>query len=114
MIEIHIILHLLEGVGEEIRKSLRKRKEMDIQQNDTLNKEIDTKGLLDSRKVGDNDTTIAELLEKNNILRREVKGLKRKQETQSVRLCEVTEKKRKVEKEKIMAKEDKRQMETKL
>ena len=40
MIEIQIILQKLEGEKEELRKSLKKRKEMAIQKNDTLYKEI--------------------------------------------------------------------------
>lgn len=60
---------------------------MEIQPNDTQYKEINTKGLFDSGKTGDSNATIEELLEKNNILIKEVKELKREHETQLVRLC---------------------------
>lgn len=36
------------------------------------------------------DVAIVDLLEKNNILNEEVRGLKREHEIQLVRLCEVT------------------------
>ena len=45
---------------------------------------------------------------KNNNVSEEVRGLKRECETQSVRLCEVVEKNKNVEEDKIMSQEDKR------
>ena len=68
MIEIQIILQQLEGAREELRKSLTKRKELAIQKNDTQYQEVDTKGLFDSRNIGENET-ITKFLEKNNIMR---------------------------------------------
>lgn len=62
---------------EDLRKFLRKRKEKTIQQNDTLYKEINSKGLLVSRKIGDSDEVVEKALEKNKVIRKEVKGLKR-------------------------------------
>lgn len=70
MIEIHIILKQIEGAREELRKSLTKRKEIAIQQNDTQYKEVDTKGLLDNGKTSVNSEAIIKLLEKNSSLRK--------------------------------------------
>ena len=42
MIEIQIILQQLGGVREELRKSLKKREEIEIHQNNTQYKEVDT------------------------------------------------------------------------
>ena len=41
-IEIHLILHSLEEAREELRKSLKRRKDISIAENDTQYKEIDT------------------------------------------------------------------------
>ncbi len=84
MIEIQIILEKLEVAKAELRKSLKKGKYMTIQQNNTLYKEIDTKELLNNGNSSDNDVTIVDLLEKNNILSEEVRGMKREHEIQSV------------------------------
>ena len=87
---------------------------MAIQPNDTLYKEVDVKDLFNSGNTSDSDATIIDLLEKNKFLSKEFRELTREQEIQSVRLCEVTEQKKKDEEDKIMAKEDKRQMATRL
>ena len=52
---------------------------MEIQKNDTLYKEIDIERLFDNGKIGNSDEAIEKLQEKNNILRKGVKGLKREQ-----------------------------------
>ena len=41
-IEIHLILHSLEEVRKELRKSLKRRREIAIAENDTQYKDIDT------------------------------------------------------------------------
>ena len=41
-IEIQLILHSLDEAEEELRKSLKRRKEISIVENDTQYKEIDT------------------------------------------------------------------------
>ena len=41
-IEIHLILHSLKEAREELRKSLKGRKDISIAKNDTQYKEIDT------------------------------------------------------------------------
>ena len=42
VIDIHLSLHNLEEAREEFRKSLKRRKEIAIAENDTQYKEIDT------------------------------------------------------------------------
>ena len=44
MIDIQLILHNLEEAREELRKSLKRRKEIFIAKNDTQYKEIDSVG----------------------------------------------------------------------
>ena len=41
-IEIQLILHQLDEAREELRKSLKRRKDISIAENDTQYKEIDT------------------------------------------------------------------------
>ena len=79
MIDIQLILQQLEAVREKLRKSLRKRKDMDIQQNDTLYQEVHTQGFLDDGNSNESDEFIANLLEKNNILNEvfEIDNIKR-------------------------------------
>ena len=54
------------------------------------------------------DTTVADLVEKNGALTKKVRNLKVKQEVQSIFLCEVTEKKKKAEEDKVMIEDEKR------
>lgn len=53
-------------------------------------------------------------LEKNSVLTKEAKDLKREQEIQLVTLCEAMEQKKKAMEDKLMAEEEKRQMAIKL
>ena len=42
VIDVHLALHKLEEAREELRKSLKRRKDIAIAENDTHYKEIDT------------------------------------------------------------------------
>ena len=50
--------------------------------NDTLYQEVDSKGLFEDGNSNEYDIAIENLIEKNNILNEETKGLKREHEIQ--------------------------------
>ena len=72
-IEIHLILHSLEEAKEELRKSLKRRKDIAIAKNDTQYKEIDTTKLFYNVDSKDFDATISDLMEKNIAQAEEIK-----------------------------------------
>lgn len=110
MIEIQIILEQLDTTNKELKKTLKRRKEIAIQKNVILYKQVDIEGLLNSRKTGSNDEALIEILEKNSALIKEEKDLKRIQNIQLVTLYEAMEKKKKAMEDKLITEEDKRQM----
>ena len=78
-IDVHLTLHKVEEAREELRKSLKRRKEIAITKNDIHYKEIDTTQVFangDSKKF---DATIVELMEKNRAQVEEVRSLKMEQ-----------------------------------
>lgn len=98
VINVHIALHKLEEVNEELRKSLKRRKEIAIAENDIHYKDIDTSQVFsngDSKEFG---AVIEKLMEKNRAQVEEIRLLKLEQESQAIMLCEVTrQKKRAIE-----------------
>ena len=64
--------------------------------NDHLYIEERIKDLHPARRLDEVDEKIKELLEKNGSVQEEVRKLRREQEIQSVRLCEVVENKNKI------------------
>ena len=66
-IEIQLILHQLDQAREELRKSLKRRKEISIAKNDTQYKEIDTTKLFSNGDSNEFDVAIADLMEKNRV-----------------------------------------------
>ena len=89
-IEIHLILHSLEEAREELRKSLKRRKEIAIAKNDTQYMEIDTARVFSNKESKDFDVVIADLMEKNRAQAEEIRTLKIEQESKAMMLCEVT------------------------
>ena len=61
-------------------QSMKKRKDMAIQSNESNFKEEDTIGLFDDRNPNEYDSTIVDLMEKNTTLKEELKNLKREHE----------------------------------
>ena len=94
-IEIQLILHSLEETREELRKSLKRRKEIAITKNDTQYKEIDTTKFFTNEDRNEFDAAIVDLMEKNRAQAEEIRNLKIEQESQAMMLCEVTKKKEK-------------------
>ena len=71
-----MVLQKLEAAKDELRKTLKRRREISIQLNDTQYIEFDTKGILDSGKTGNNNEAMIKLREKSSALVKEVKDRK--------------------------------------
>jgi len=113
-IEIQLILHSLDESIEELRKSLKRRKEITIAENDTQYKEIDTTKLFANGELNEFDEKIAKMMEKNRSQDEEIKNLKIEQESQAMMLCKVTEQKKRAIEDKVMIEEDKRNLTNRL
>ena len=83
---------------------MQRRKDLVAQMNDNIYIEERIDDICQVRNSDEADATIKDLLEKNLTLHEEVRKLKREQEIQSVRLCELVEEKDKA-KEEIKEKE---------
>ena len=92
---------------DELKHSLRIRKEIAIEKNDTHYQEEDTTELFANGNSSDFYATITNLIEKKDALIEEVKNIKIEQEVQSVLLCEVAEHKTKDEEDKVMIEDEK-------
>ena len=90
-IEIHLILHQLNEARGALRSSLKIRKEIDIAEDDTKYKEIDTIKLFIEGNSSEFDVAIVDLMEKNRVQAKEIKNLKLCQASQAMLLCEVIE-----------------------
>ena len=107
-IEIHLILNKLNEAREEQNKSLKRRKEIAIIENDTQYKEIDTTKTFVDGDSNESDVAVADLMEKNRAQAKEIRNLKLEQESQAILVCEVVEQKKKAMEEKAIIEEDKR------
>ena len=107
-IDLHLAFEKVKVVKEELEKSLKRRKEMTIQKNDTQYKEERNEDLCDEGRSNEIDVAIPYLLDKKKILNEQVRALKKEHEIKSIRLCEVTVQKKKDEEEKVMVDDDKR------
>ena len=67
MIDAHLTLHRVEEAREELRKSLKRRKDIAIAENDIHYKEIDTTQVFANGDSKEFDAAIAELMEKNRV-----------------------------------------------
>ena len=88
-IEIQLILHQLNEARDDLKKSLRRRKEIAIEENDTHYQEIDTTKLFENGNSNEFDATVVDLMEKNRTIAEEIKNLKIEQESQAIFLCEM-------------------------
>ena len=75
-IEIHLILHSLKEAREELRKSLKRKKDIAIIVNDTQYKDIKTIKVFANGDSKEFDATIVDLLEKNRAQVEEIRTLK--------------------------------------
>ena len=112
-IEIQLILHSLDKARPELRKSLKRRKEIAIAKNDTQYKDIDTTKLFENGDSNDSfDVVIVDLMEKNRV-QAEEKSQDRERIT-SMMLCEVTEQKKRAIEDKVVIEEVKRNLTNRL
>ena len=80
-IEIQLILHQLNESREDLKKSLRRRKEISIEDNDTQYQEMDTTKLFVNGNSNEFDVVIVNLMEKNRAQAEEIKNLKLEKES---------------------------------
>ena len=66
-VDVHLALHKLEEVREELRKSLKRRKDVAIAENDIHYKEIDNIQVFSNGDSKEFDVAIEELMEKNRV-----------------------------------------------
>ena len=94
VIDVHLTLHKVEEAREELRKSLKRRKDITIAKNDIHYKEIDTTQVFTYRYFKEFDATIEKLVEKYRAQEEEIRSLKMEQESQAMMLCEINEQKK--------------------
>ena len=75
-IKIHLILHSLEEAREELRKSLKRIKDITIVKNDTQYKEIDTTKVFANGDSKEFDAVIVDLMVKNRDQASKIRNLK--------------------------------------
>ena len=66
----------MEEAREELRKSLKRRKDIAIAENDIHYKEIDTTQVFSNGDTKEFDVAIVELMEKNKVQVEEIRSLK--------------------------------------
>ena len=111
---LHMAMEQIKKLKEQLTHSLKRRKELVIQMNENLYIEERIEDLCRERILEEADVAIKDLLVRNDTLQEEVRKLKRKQESHSIRLCEVMKQKKKDEEDKIVNDEDKRKTATRI
>ena len=81
MIDVHLTLHKIEETREELRKSLKRRKEIAIAENDIHYEEIDTTQVFAKGDSKEFDAAIEELMEKDRVQVEEIRSLKMEHES---------------------------------
>ena len=114
VIDVYLTLHKVEEAREELRKSLKKRKDIAIAENDIHYKDIDTTQVFSTRDSKEFDAAIAELMEKNRVQEKEIRSLNMEQESQAMMLCEVTKQKKRAIDDRSMLEDDKRNLANRL
>ena len=107
VIDVQLALHKVEKAREELRKSLKRRKDMAIANNDIYYKEIDTTEVFSKGDSKEFDAAIAELMEKNKIQAEEIRSLKIEHESQAMMLCEITKQNKRAVEDRSMLEDDK-------
>lgn len=114
MIDVHLSLHKVEETREELRNSLKRRKEIAIAENDIHYKEIDTTQVFTKGYSKEFDAAIAELMEKNRVQAEEIRFLKMEHESHAMILCEITEKKKRAVEDRVILEDEKRNLANRL
>ena len=114
MIDVQLPLCKVEEAREELRKSLKRRKDMAIADNDIHYKEIDTTKVFAKGDSKEFDAAIAELMEKNRAQAEEIRSLKIEQESWAMMLCEITKQKKRVVEDRVMLEDEKRNLANRL
>ena len=100
-------LHSIEEAREELRKSLKRRKDIVIAKNYIHYKDIDATQVFSNGDSKEFDAAIAELMEKDRAQEKEIRSLKMEQKSKSMMLCEITEQKKRAIEERAMLENDK-------
>ena len=114
VIDVHLALHKVEEAREELRKSLKRRKDIAIAENDIHYKEIGTTQVFANGDSKEFDAAIEKLMEKNRAQAEEIRSLKMEQESQAMMLCEIIEQKKRSAKERAMLEDEKRNLANRL
>ena len=104
-LDLELDIGKLKKEKEKLSQSLKRRKDLVVKMNDNLYIKEIIEDIYPERNSDEANKEIKDLLEKNCNLQGEVRKLKREQEIQSIRLCEVMEEKDKA-KEKIEGKKN--------
>ncbi|MDF3686085.1 hypothetical protein [Enterobacter hormaechei] len=75
VIDVQLALHKVEEAREELRRSLKRRNEIAIAENDIHYKEIDTTKPFANGDTKEFDPTIAELMEKHKVQADEIRSI---------------------------------------
>ena len=114
VIDVHLSLHKVEEAKEELRKSLNRRKEIAIAENDIYYKENETTEVFAKGDSKEFDAAITELMEKNRVQAEEIRSLKMEHESQAMMLCEITKKMKRAVEDRNMLEDDKRNLANRL
>ena len=114
VIDVQLALHSLEKARDELKKSLKRRKDLAIAENDINYKEVDTTTLFANGDTKEFDAAIAELMETNRAQAEEIRTLKLEQESHAMMLCEVKEQKKRAIEDKDMIEDEKRNITNRL
>ena len=114
VIDVHLTLHKLGEAREELRKSLKRRKDIAIAENDIQYKEIVTTQVFANGDSKEFDAEIEKLMEKNRAQVEEIRSLKMEQESLAMMLYEITEQKKRAIEDRAMLEDDKRNLANRL
>ena len=110
MIDIQLILHNLEEAREKLRKSLKRRREIAIVENDIQYKEIDTTKVFANGDTKEFDVEIVDFMKKNRAQVEKIRSLKIEKESQAIKLCEITKQNKRSIEDKAMIEDEKRNL----
>ena len=99
-LDLEIAIGQINKLKEKLSQSLKRRKNIATQMDDNIYIEEKIKDISQDKCSKKVDAVTRELIEKNHILQDEVTKLRREQEIQLVRMCEIMEQKDKANEEK--------------